>query len=88
VQIAVTDTGCGIPEKDLQNIFEPFYTTKEETKGVGLGLAVVDGIIARHDGSVEVRSELGKGTTFEISLPVALEDQTAVLEPSMQEDVS
>jgi PAS domain S-box-containing protein len=73
VAIAVSDTGCGIPDKDLRNIFEPFFTTKGEAKGVGLGLAVVYGIVARHGGSVEVHSEVGKGSTFEVVLPMAQE---------------
>ncbi len=71
VDIVVSDTGQGIPEEDLKNIFEPFFTTKEEGKGVGLGLSVAYGIIARHKGTIEVESEPGKGTVFKVSLPVA-----------------
>lgn len=71
VKVAISDTGCGIPEKHIRNIFEPFFTTKEETKGVGLGLAVVYGIITKHGGSIDVKSELGKGSTFEVYLPIA-----------------
>ncbi len=67
--LSVKDTGCGIPEEHLSQIFEPFFTTKEEAKGVGLGLAVVYGIITRHGGSIEVQSRVGEGTTFRVYLP-------------------
>jgi two-component system NtrC family sensor kinase len=70
-KVAVSDTGCGISKKDLRNIYEPFFTTKEEAKGVGLGLSVVYGIITRHGGVIEVASEVRKGSTFEIHLPNA-----------------
>jgi PAS domain S-box-containing protein len=71
IEIAITDSGSGIPEDNLKNIFEPFFTTKEEGKGVGLGLSVVYGIITKHKGSVEVESELDKGATFKVRLPAA-----------------
>jgi two-component system NtrC family sensor kinase len=64
VEVAVTDSGCGIPPDVLPRIFEPFYTTKSATKGVGLGLAVVYGIMQRHDGRVDVRSKPDEGSTF------------------------
>ena len=69
LEVAISDTGYGISEKDMENIFEPFFTTKEEGKGVGLGLSVVYGIIARHNGTLAVESEPGKGSTFTIRLP-------------------
>ncbi|MBW1786536.1 MAG: PAS domain S-box protein, partial [Deltaproteobacteria bacterium] len=69
VEVAVSDTGCGIDEADLKNIFEPFFTTKEEGKGVGLGLSVAYGIIARHKGAIEVKSSPGEGTVFKVRLP-------------------
>ena len=71
LEIIISDTGCGISEEDLKNIFEPFFTTKEEGKGVGLGLPVAYGIIARHNGSIEVKSELNKGSSFKVCLPIA-----------------
>lgn len=69
LEIDVSDTGCGIPEELMDNLFEPFFTTKEEGKGVGLGLSVAYGIIARHGGSIEVKSKLGEGTSFIVLLP-------------------
>lgn len=75
VMIRVEDTGCGIPEEHLPQIFEPFFTTKDEAKGVGLGLAVVYGIVTRHGGTIEVRSKVGHGTTFEVFLPEAVEEK-------------
>jgi two-component system NtrC family sensor kinase len=76
VKILVTDTGPGIPEPLRAKIFEPFFTTKStnrrgETKGTGLGLAICKEIIDHHAGRIEVASEIGRGTTFTISLPVA-----------------
>jgi signal transduction histidine kinase len=68
--LRVTDTGSGIAEKDLPHIFEPFFTTKDEGYGVGLGLSTVYGIIQNHQGSVQVESEQGKGTTFCLRLPI------------------
>ncbi len=67
IQISVKDNGVGIAEEDLANIFEPYFTTKKT--GTGLGLASTQSIIARHDGTIEVNSRLGEGTTFVISLP-------------------
>jgi len=69
LEIAISDTGCGISKKNMEKIFEPFFTTKEEGKGVGLGLSVVYGIIARHNGTISVESEPGKGSTFTVRLP-------------------
>ncbi len=71
LDIMVSDTGCGITDEDREKIFDPFFTTKAEGKGVGLGLSVVYGIITRHNGTIDVESILGKGSTFTISLPVA-----------------
>jgi two-component system, NtrC family, sensor kinase len=69
MEVKVTDSGQGIPKEDLSRIFEPFYTTKGE-HGNGLGLAVTWGIIDSHDGTISVESELGKGTTFIVHLPL------------------
>lgn len=71
VAIEINDTGIGIPTEDMSKIFEPFFTTKEVGKGTGLGLAVCYGIITDHGGRVSVRSNVGKGTTFTIYLPIS-----------------
>jgi signal transduction histidine kinase len=78
LRIQVIDTGPGIPEKLLPKIFQPFFTTKGttrngETKGTGLGLAICKEIIEHHNGRIEVESEVGKGTTFSVYLPIAKE---------------
>jgi len=67
--VQVSDTGCGIRPEDRDRIFEPFFTTKKEGSGVGLGLAVVYGIVTRHHGRIEVESSPGSGTVFTLSLP-------------------
>ncbi|MBP8646565.1 MAG: PAS domain S-box protein, partial [Syntrophobacteraceae bacterium] len=69
VYVVIGDTGVGVPEEHLDNIFEPFYTTKAEGKGVGLGLSVAYGIIRQHQGQIHVQSLVGKGTQFTIQLP-------------------
>jgi two-component system NtrC family sensor kinase len=69
VVASVTDTGCGIPKENLSKLFTPFFTTKQLGKGTGLGLAVAYGIIKMHHGQIDVRSTVGKGTTFEVTLP-------------------
>jgi two-component system NtrC family sensor kinase len=70
IEIQVRDDGSGIPPEILPHIFEPFLTTKESGRGVGLGLAISYGIVERHHGRIEVQSEAGKGTTFTITLPI------------------
>jgi two-component system NtrC family sensor kinase len=69
IELKIADNGCGISKENLPRIFEPFYTTKGQ-KGTGLGLAVIWGIIDNHDGTINVESELNKGTSFTILLPV------------------
>jgi len=69
IELRVSDTGCGIPPANLQRIFDPFFSTKG-AKGTGLGLAVAWGIVEKHNGRIEVESEVGKGTTFRVLLPI------------------
>jgi two-component system, NtrC family, sensor kinase len=71
LDVVISDTGCGISKENLKNIFEPFFTTKQEGKGVGLGLSIAYGIIARHNGSIEVKSRLKKGSSFKVVLPIS-----------------
>jgi len=70
VVIQVADNGPGIPPEILSRIFDPFFTTKDVGEGTGLGLSIVHGIVERHGGTIEVESEVGKGTTFTVTLPV------------------
>ncbi|HXD95600.1 MAG TPA: GAF domain-containing protein [Candidatus Acidoferrum sp.] len=70
VRIAFEDTGPGIPAEVLGRIFDPFFTTKPEVSGTGLGLSVSLGIVQSHGGTIDVRSELGAGTTFTVTLPI------------------
>jgi two-component system NtrC family sensor kinase len=74
VEITIRDTGMGIPKEDLADIFQPFFTTKEE--GTGLGLAISYGIVKEHNGNIEVTSEVGRGTTFRIFLPEGTAPET------------
>jgi PAS domain S-box-containing protein len=69
VRVCVSDTGGGIPTEDLPNIFEPFFTTKPPGEGTGLGLAQVFGIVKQHEGFIDVTSQPGQGTSFNIYLP-------------------
>ncbi len=69
IETEFNDTGCGIPKENIKKLYDPFFTTK--ARGIGLGLAVTQGIIERHKGNIEVKSEVGKGTTFLVRLPAA-----------------
>lgn len=79
VLLTVTDNGEGIPPENLTKIFDPFFTTKPEGKGVGLGLAVLYGIVEAHGGEVDVKSKVGEGTTFTIKLPLTAPEQSGAV---------
>ncbi len=76
VVIEISDTGIGIPEEHIDKIFDSFFTTKDEIKGVGLGLSVCYGFIKDHGGDIDVQSRVGVGTTFSVTLPVYKPGQT------------
>ena len=71
IRIDFSDTGCGIPADKLKTVFDPFFTTKPLGQGTGLGLSIAHNIIWKHNGFMEVKSKVGRGTTFSIFLPVA-----------------
>jgi two-component system NtrC family sensor kinase len=77
VELCVSDTGEGIATENLSKIFDPFFTTKAEGKGVGLGLAVLYGIVKAHDGEVEVASRRNEGSSFSVTLPIRARSATA-----------
>jgi len=68
--VRVADDGKGMPPEVQARVFEPFFSTKEGGRGVGLGLSIVQGIVARHGGTIDVTSEPGRGTTFAVRLPL------------------
>jgi two-component system NtrC family sensor kinase len=70
IWVVISDTGRGIAKENLNKIFEPFFTTKEVGKGTGLGLSITYEIIQKHNGEITVESEVGKGTTFTVRIPI------------------
>lgn len=74
VAVTIADNGCGISPENINRIFDPFFSTKKEGEGTGLGLAISHGIVRKNGGSMTVESEVGKGTTFIVRLPLAKDD--------------
>jgi len=70
IKIEIADNGIGISEEDIPHIFEPFFSTKQDASGIGLGLPIVHGIVQNHQGKIQVKSEIGVGTTFSILFPL------------------
>jgi signal transduction histidine kinase len=77
-RIVISDNGCGIPPESVTKIFDPFYTTKPVGKGTGLGLHLVYSIISKHNGTISVDSTVGKGTAFNIEIPIAAQSCEAM----------
>ena len=73
VRLEISDNGCGIPPEDIPHIFQPFFSTKRDARGIGLGLAIVHGIVTNHSGKIEVDSVVGRGTTVSLIFPLRKE---------------
>jgi len=76
IDITISDNGCGMPEENLPKIFEPFFTTKEGNRGTGLGLAITYGLVKKLHGDITVKSRLNEGTTFTITLPTRIQEES------------
>jgi PAS domain S-box-containing protein len=85
--LRVVDDGAGMPADVLERVYDPFFTTKPLGQGTGLGLAVAYGVVQRHGGTIDIRSDLGRGTTVEIQLPAAPAAEATAREPTPPADV-
>lgn len=88
IKIYVEDNGCGMGEETLDHIFEPFFSNRKNSKGTGLGLSTVFGIVKQHEGYIEVITNPGEGTTFNIYLPVNLSEETISIEDTVHGEES
>ncbi|MFO7754004.1 MAG: response regulator, partial [Desulfobacteraceae bacterium] len=79
-ELSVSDTGCGISPAVIDKIFDPYFTTKDKERGTGLGLSLVYGIVREYGGDVRVRSEIGKGSRFDVLLPILLKPEQESME--------
>jgi two-component system NtrC family sensor kinase len=75
IVLTISDTGCGIPEADIKRVFEPFFSTKTGKGGTGLGLSITYGLVEQLGGAIDVASEVNRGTTFTITLPLAIKEK-------------
>ncbi len=87
LKLEIGDTGHGIEKKYLRRIFDPYFTAKDIGKGTGLGLSMVDGIVKKHNGCINVRSVINEGTTFQIFWPVVKQEYVKALPDSKEMDV-
>jgi signal transduction histidine kinase/CheY-like chemotaxis protein len=81
IRVSISDSGCGIPPEIMARIFDPFFTTKPPGKGTGLGLSISHGILKEHHGKIWAESEVGKGATFHLELPIVPVEETAEVAP-------
>ena len=81
--VEVSDTGSGIPVENLSRIYDPFFTTKGIGQGTGLGLSVTYGVVQEHHGKIECESQLGHGTSFTLTFPMASSERAATNEAAL-----